>query len=283
MLGSEHEEGGAEEGVGAGGEDGEFDARRGVAEDGLGALGAADPVALHRDHVLGPGAERVDVLEQALGVVGDAEEPLLEAPLHDGSAAALAAAVDHLLVGQDGGVLRAPLDGRLGAIGKSALIQLQEDPLGPAVVLGRVGAELARPVQGDAPLAELAAERLDGGLGRVTGGLAGLDRVVLGRQPEGVVAHRVNHLEAVAAAEVGDRVADGVALEVADVGLPGGVGEHLEDVGLRHRVVVAGVPGVRHVPGLLLGPDALPALLDLFRVVCGHRRAILRAPLRTMR
>jgi len=38
--------------------------------------------------------------------------------------------------------------------------------------------------------------------------LAGLDRVVLGGQAEGVVAHRVQHVEAVTAVEVGHGVAD---------------------------------------------------------------------------
>ena len=49
--------------------------------------------------------------------------------------------------------------------------------------------------------------------------LAGPDRVVLGGQPEGVVAHRLQDPVAVAAPVVGDRVADGVDLEVADVRL----------------------------------------------------------------
>ncbi len=62
--------------------------------------------------------------------------------------------------------------------------------------------------------------------------LAGLDRVVLGGQAEGVVAHRVQHAAAETAVEVGDRVAERVALEVADVRLTARVGQHLEDVGV---------------------------------------------------
>ncbi len=267
VLGREHEEGRAEERVGAGREDREVEVELVASEDDLGALGAADPVALHRDHVLGPALEQLEVVEQAVGVVGDPEEPLLEIAGDDLGAAALAAAVDHLLVGEHGRVLGAPLDSGLGPVGEAALEELQEDPLGPAVVLGLVGGELARPVDRDPPGAELLAEGLDRPPGRDAGRLAGLDRVVLGGQAEGVVAHRVDHLEAVAAAEVGDRVADRVALEVADVGLTRGVGQHLEHVGLRLGGVEAGIAGIRHLPGLLLGPDGLPARLDLFRVV----------------
>ena len=270
VLGGEDEEGGAEEGVGTGREDREVELELLAAEDDLGPLGAADPVALHRDHVLGPGLEQVEVGQQAVGVLGDAEEPLLEVALHDLGAAALAAAVDDLLVGEHGGVFGAPLDRRFGPVGEVVLEQPQEDPLGPAVVLGRVGADLARPVDRDPPLAELALEGGDRALGRDARWLAGLDRVVLRRQAEGVVAHRVDHLEAVAAAEVGDRVADGVALEMADVGLAGGVGQHLQHVGLRLRIVEAGLPRVRDLPGLLLGPDPLPLALDRFRVVAAH-------------
>ena len=270
VLGGEDEEGRAEKGVGTGGEDREVEVDLLAAEGHLGALGTTDPVALHRDHVLGPVLEQLEVGEQALGVLGGLEEPLLELALHDLGAAALAAAVDDLLVGEHGGVLGAPLDRRLGAVGEPLLEEAEEDPLRPAVVLGRVGRQFARPVDRDPPLAELALEGGDRALGRDPWRLAGFDRVVLRRQAEGVVAHRVDHLEAVAAAEVGDRVADRVALEVADVRFARGVGQHLQHVGLRLRVVVAGLTRVGDLPGLLLSPDLLPLALDLFGVVAGH-------------
>ncbi len=270
VLGGEDEEGRAEERVGPGGEDGEVELELLTAEDHLRPLRAADPVALHGDHVLGPGLEQLEVVEQPLGVLGDLEEPLLESPLLHLRATALAASVDDLLVGEHGGVHRAPLNWSLLAVGEAVLEEAQEDPLGPAVVLGRVGAELTRPIDRDPPLAKLAAKGLDRALGRLARRLAGLDRVVLRGQAEGVVAHRVDHLEAVAATEVGDRVADRVALEVTDVGLARGVGEHLEHVGLRLGLVETGLPGVRDLPGLLLGPEPLPLRLDRLWVVTGH-------------
>ena len=49
--------------------------------------------------------------------------------------------------------------------------------------------------------------------------LAGADRVILGRQAEGVIAHRMDHDVPAAPAEMRDRVADRVDLEMADVGL----------------------------------------------------------------
>ena len=184
-----------------------------------------------------------------------------------GGAAALAVAVDDLLVGQHGGVLGTPVDRGLLAVGQPALEQLQEDPLRPAVVARLVGAELARPVDRDAPGAELALEGGDRRLGGRARVLAGLDRVVLGGQAERVVAHRVQHAHAVAAAEVRDRVTDRVVLQVPHVGLAGRVREHLEHVGARGPVV-----DVRNFPGALALPDRLPFAFDLVRLVTmlGH-------------
>ena len=267
VLGRHHEEGRAEQRVGTGREDGVVDAQLFAGERDLGALGASDPVALHRDDVLGPVDGR-QVVEQPVGVVGDAEEPLLELARLDRRAAALAAAVDHLLVGQHRRVLRAPVDRGLLAVGQPALEEAQEQPLRPAVVARVARRELARPVERDAPLAELALELGDRLRGRVARVLAGLDRMVLGRQAECVVADRVQHLSPRAAVEVRDRVADRVVLQVPHVRLARRVGQHLEHVGLG----LAGHVLVRHLPRLLARPDLLPLRLDRARVVAmlGH-------------
>ena len=223
--------------------------------------------------MLGP-LDRVEVVEQAVGVVGDAEEPLLELLGLDLGAAALAAPVDDLLVGQDRLVVRAPLDRGLLAVGQPVLEELQEDPLRPAVVARLVRAELARPVDRDAPLAELPPERLDRRVRRVARVLAGRDRVVLGRQAERVVAHRLQDPPPGAAVEVGDRVADRVDLQVADVRLAAGV--RAASRACRPSAVAA-APAARRVrvvdlPGALVGPHLLPAGLDLLGVVAvlGH-------------
>ena len=95
----------------------------------LGALGAADPVALLADHPVGP-VQAVEVVEQLLGVVGDAEVPLLQVALLDHVAGALAGAVgQHLLVGQHRLAAGAPVDRGVGAVGEAGLEEAQEDPL----------------------------------------------------------------------------------------------------------------------------------------------------------
>ena len=291
VLGRHHEEGRAEQRVRPGGEHLVVRAELVARERHLGARGAADPVALHRHHVLGP-LDRREVVEQPVGVVRDAEEPLLELADLDRRAAALTVAVDDLLVGEHGRVDRAPVDRGLLAVGEPALEETQEEPLGPAVVARLGRRELARPVDRDAPLAHLLLELADRGGRRVARVLAGADRVVLGGQAERVVAHRMQHVVTRPAVEVRDRVADRVVLQVPHVRLARRVGQHLEHVGLARSVDLL----VRHLPRLLALPDLLPAGLDRARVVavlghasgegsapaCARNRAV-RRPLRRVR
>ena len=99
------------------------------------------------------------------------------------------------------------------------------------------------------------------------------DRGVLGRQAERVVAHRVQHAQAVAAALMAERVADRVVLDVPHVQVARGVGQHLEHV-LQARGVLPR-PGVRGGEGLGVVPDLLPLGLDRGRVVALHARCLV--------
>ena len=180
-------------------------------------------------------------------------------------AAALAAAVDHLLVGEHRLVVGAPVDRGLLAVGEPALEELQEDPLRPAVVGRLVARDLARPVDRDPPRAERALEGRDRIVGRLAGMHAGLDRVVLGRQAERVIAHRVQHPMARPPMKVRDRVAQRVVLQMADVRLAARIREHLEHVGLLLRVGLVG-----DLPRPLALPDLLPLGLDRLRVIPSH-------------
>ena len=207
-------------------------------------VGAADPVALHQLDRLGP-VQRVQVVQQPVGVRGDPHHPLLQVALEDREVAALAAAVGgDLLVGQHRAQARAPVDRRLGdvrqpvvvddrapldvgqlgprrgrpgsaalpasnsaissAIGRALLglrvvpgvEDLQEDPLGPAVVVGVGGRDRAPVVVAQAQPAQLRPVPLDVRLGGDPRVRAGLHRVLLGGQAERVEAHRVQHVVA---------------------------------------------------------------------------------------
>ena len=269
VLGREHEERRAVERVGARREDGQVELELGLVEAHLRAVRAADPVPLHREHAIGPVLEQRHVVEQAIGVGRDLEVPLLEGARLDEAAAALAVPVDDLLVREHGLVDRAPLDRRVLLVGEPALVQLQEDPLRPAVVLRLVRRELARPVDRPAHALHLAADGGDVALGHLTRVAALADRGVLGRQAERVVSHRVQHREPGTTPLVAEHVAHRVVLDVPHVQLARRVGKHLEDV-RGGRAVCTRVRGVGRLEGALGVPPLLPARLDRLRVVSLH-------------
>ena len=71
--------------------------------------------------------------------------------------------------------------------------------------------------------------------------------------------------------EVGDRVPQRVVLQMADVRLTTGVGQHLQHVGL--GLGVSRLDVVVHLPRVLALPQRLPLGLDLGRVIAsvsGH-------------
>ena len=202
----------------------------------------------------------VEVVQQLVGVRGDPEEPLHHVPRDDGRPAALAPAVDHVLVGDDRLVLRAPVDRRLLAIGQPRLEELQEQPLRPAVVLDLVRGRLAVPVDHPAQASHLGADVRDVPLHDLARMPALADRGILGGQAERVEAHRAHHAPAGAPPVMRDHIAQRVVEDVPHVQRPGGVREHLEHVELPLRLA-AGL-GVRRVEGPLGLPDLLPLLLD---------------------
>ncbi len=82
----------------------------------LRSVAPPDPVALHLLDRVGP-VEQVEVVEESVGVGGDAHHPLLQRPFEHGEVAALAAPLGRdLLVGQHRSEARAPVDGGLGDV-----------------------------------------------------------------------------------------------------------------------------------------------------------------------
>ncbi len=229
-----------------------------------GAFGAPDPVALHREHLLGPLGEAVGGVEQLVGVGGDAEEPLLQVARLDRRPAAPAAAVHHLLVGQHRVVHRAPVHRRLAPVGQPLLEHPDEEPLVPLVVLGVARGQLALPGVADAEPLQLALHVRDVGAGGGLGVDAALDGGVLGRQAERVPAERMQHVVAAHALGARHHVADDVVAHVAHVRVPRRIGEHLEAVELRTRRIDG------HLERAVVLPAGLPLRVEFLRVIVGH-------------
>ena len=265
MLRAQHHVGGAEQGVRAGGVDHQI-ITGGGAEGDLGAVAAADPVLLLGDHPLDV-VQPVQIVHQAVGVGGDPEHPLALDLVDHLAAAALAAAVDHLFVGQHHLAAGAPVDVHLFFIGKAVLVQLQKDPLGPAVVLRVGGVDLPVPVKGQAQRLELAFEAGHVVFGDDLRVDVVLHGEVLGGQAKGVPPHGVEHVVAAKALFAGHDVQRGVAAGMAHMQpLPAGIGE-------LHQGVELGLGMVDlHMEGLFVLPHLLPLFLNGF-VIVFHKRS----------
>ena len=178
VLGGDDHEGRTEQRVGArrvnvqGVEGGAGLARAGHVEAHGRALGAADPVALHRAHLLRP-VDRVEVVGQALAIGGDAHHPLAQVALEDREVAALGAAIrGHLFVGEDRAQARAPVDGGLGDVGEA--VGVDDLRLRGAIERGVVGSVLRANLAG-LELGDQLTDRAGRALGAVGGRSLGIE------------------------------------------------------------------------------------------------------------
>ena len=144
----------------------------------------------------------------------------------------------------------------------------QKGPLRPMVIFRVAGTHLAIPVETETDLVELFAVTRDVALGRDGRMLARLDRVLLGRQPEGIVSHRVQHVETLQPLVARIDVRSDVAERMSDVQTrPRRIGEHVQYVVFRARGVFL------HPVSSALGPAFLPFLLNFPEVVF-HRSLV---------
>ena len=260
MLGRDDRVGHAEERIHTGGIDGDVVLGVGLEGD-LRTGGAADPVALLGLDALDE-VHIVQIVDQAVGVLRDAQHPLALFLADDLAAAALANTLDDLLVCQHALAARAPVDGHGGLVGQVMLEHLQEDPLRPLVVIGVGGVHHTVPVEAVAEHLELAGEILDVLL-RDDGGMdVVLDGKVLRRQTEGVKADGIEDVVALHPLLAADDVHCRKGARMADVQSGGGrVRELDEPVEFRSRI--AGHGGV----GLFLFPLVLPFFLNGCEIV----------------
>ena len=143
------------------------------------------------------------------------------------------------------------------------IVELEENPLGPADVFRVGGVDLAIPIVAEAEFLELTAKIVGVGLSGDAGVSAGLDGVLLGGEAESIPAHRVEDIEAVHALVAADDVGRGVTLWMADVEAGArGVREHVEDVVFWLGRIETFITGTRGAVGFVLGPVGLPFGLE---------------------
>mmetsp|Transcript_11891 Transcript_11891/g.36151 ORF Transcript_11891/g.36151 Transcript_11891/m.36151 type:complete len:334 (-) Transcript_11891:397-1398(-) len=239
VLGREAAVGGAEESVRPGGEDLQGRAMAAVTtaqcvalhpELDRRALGLADPVPLHLLDGVGP-VQIFQIFQQPLRIVRDSQHPLLHWDADHGMGAALAQAVNHLLVGKDCAEGRAPVHRDLGLVRESLLEELEEDPLGPLVVIRICCADLPRPVEGEAERLELLPKPAHIRCGRVPRVGPRVYRVLLRGKSKGIPTHGMHHLLSKHSLVTRRDVSCGVPLWVSYVEpRPARVGEHVQNV-----------------------------------------------------
>ena len=232
----------------------------------LGALGLADPVALHFLRAFGP-VELVESFEQPLRILRDAQHPLAQRPAYAVVAAHFGLPVHHLFVGQGRAQFRAPPDGRLALERQPLFVQLEEYPLGPPEIIRRGRVDLALPVVRKAEHLELLAEthnvrfRGDARVG------VRLHRVLLGGQAKGVPADRMQHIEALHALVARKDIRRRIPLGMPYVQTRSArIRKHVQDVELfRVRIRVVGRP-----EGLFFFPVPPPFLFYFGEGISGH-------------
>ena len=229
--------------------------------DDFRTFGTADPVALHGLDVLGPSGQRVEAVQQAVGVIRDLQVPLGEALLRDRRVAALAAAFHDLFVGQHRLAGRAPVDRVLFLIGQAVLVELDEDPLHPLVVVLFIGAHLSVPVIGETHLAQLLFHLRDVGAGPDGRMRVVLDGRVFRRQAERVESDGMQHVEAVHVQVSREYVRDGIVAHVTHMELARRIREHLQTIELLLVRILC------HMKYVFVSPYLLPFGLDLLKVI----------------
>ena len=117
--------------------------------------------------------------------------------------------------------------------------EIEEQLLLMLVIAGIAGRDLARPVERQAHGFELAAHRIDIGVGPGRRMRLVLHRGVFGGHAESVPAHRMQHVEAARPFVARHHVAHRIIAHMAHMDAPGGIGEHFEHIIFGARIIVA--------------------------------------------
>ena len=208
-------------------------------EINLRAEALADPILLHREHLLRPLAFKLTMaLQQFFRVLCRAQEPLRHLFLNDDIAAAPALAIFHLLIRKHGAAVLAPVRKRKLPIREALFEHAQKHGLF-VLVIGRIaGREFARPVVAEAKFFELHTHLRDIFVSPFFRMALTFNRSIFRRHAERIPTHRMQNRFAAHAKVAREYIAERVVANVAHVNAPRRIRQHLEEI---KRVVVCGV------------------------------------------
>ena len=199
---------------------------------------AANPVFLHRLNPFRPARQELQIVEKAISIVGDFEEPLLQILFDDGRITAPAQAVDNLFVSQYSVALFAPVYLSFLAVCQATLVQQLENPLRPFIIFFMARSHFAVPVIGKAEGLLLARHVFNIAERPICRRRAVFDSRVFSRHAESVVAHGMQDVVAVHAAVAGDDVANRVVADMPHMEVARRVRKHFQNIIRRLAVVV---------------------------------------------
>ena len=156
-------------------------------------MALADPVSLlhlnavYKIHI-------VQIFYKAVGIRGDLQHPLALLFSDDLGTAALAHAVYNFLVCKHAFAGGAPVYRHFLFVGKAALKELKEDPLGPLIVIGIRSIDLSCPVKRKAERLKLALEMGNIIFCYLRRMNVILDCVIFRWKPERIPAHGIKHI-----------------------------------------------------------------------------------------
>ena len=257
----QNHEGNSVDGFDTGGKDAEFSAAHDLETD-FHALALADPVALHVLGAFRP-VDLVQAFQQLFSEGRLIDDPLLHVFPHHGIAAALALAVDDLVVAQHGPQLFAPVDGHINILGISVQIKLFKYPLGPFIELGVACGDHLAPVIIKAQLPKLPGEGLNIALGEAFRMVSGGNGILFRRQAEAVIAHGMQHIVSLHPFHAADDIRGSISLRMAGVQSDAAwIWKHVQGIELGFGKI----PDVC-LEGFVLLPVVLPFFLNQFRIV----------------
>ncbi len=147
------------------------------------------------------------------------------------------------------------------------MIQFQEDPLRPFVVIDIRCGEYAIPVVAQAEALELAHHVVDVLLRRDPRVYAVLDGKLLRRQPEGIKPHGMQHIDILHSLVACENIRGDVSQRVPNMQAhTGRVGKHVQDI----IFGLGGVYMVRCAEGLVLFPVRLPFVFNFGKRIASH-------------
>ncbi len=202
------------------------------------------------------------IIDQPLRIGGNLQHPLALDLMDNFRSTAFAHAADHLFIGQYTFAGCTPVNGHLFFIGQALFKQLQEDPLGPFVIVGIGRVDFPVPVKRKAQAFQLAFEPIDILLGHDLRMNMIFNGKILSRKAECVPSHGIQNIVALHPPFSGNNIQRRIG-----AGMPymqafaGRIRKLHQRIILGLGVVICGGKDVFGVP------DILPFFFDLRKII----------------